>query len=51
MKNKVVTRKAILIGAPGGVDGSVYLNGVNEDLKNVRRFLLSNREVDGLMRK
>lgn len=41
MKNKII-RKAILIGAPGGIE-SQYLAGVQKDLRNIERFLLSAR--------
>lgn len=42
MNGRKISRRAILIGAPGGY-GSKYLRGVNEDLKNFQRFLLSER--------
>lgn len=39
--NRAVTRKAILIGSPG--KGNNYLYGVEQDLTNVKNFLLSDK--------
>lgn len=42
MKNfESITRKAILIGCPGGNDN--FLSGVRKDLENMSRFLQSNK--------
>lgn len=37
----LISRKAILIGCPGS--GKSFLSGVEHDLQNMKRFLLSNR--------
>lgn len=43
MKFKNITRKAILIGCPGNRITSNYLRGVEKDLRNMKRFLLSTK--------
>lgn len=41
MKFKNITRKAILIGCPGDGVTSQYLGGVEKDLRNMKRFVMS----------
>jgi hypothetical protein len=43
MKFKNITRKAILIGCPGDGITSRYLGGVEKDLRNMKKFVMSTK--------